>query len=214
MADHFNNFIIVGFTQPEITNDVRLESNYIRFFLETEAIDFFHIRKPKCKDWEVAALIDFIPSFLHSRLVLHSNFSLFNSYCLGGLHYKQESAPLVQNGVERLRITRSCHSMSELKIPCDFDFSYSFLSPIFNSISKPGYNSKFEITDNHFIAQISSRNIVALGGVTPQNFINLFKSKFAGAALLGYLWSPNRSIQDIVRDILEARLALRNIKTV
>lgn len=199
MAD----FLIIGFTPPDDSLSPEHEAGHIAELLGSGAVDLFHIRKPGLPDSYVRSLMEAIPVRLHSRIVLHSNFNLFKQFSFKGLHYKSESSALTSKFV-----SMSCHSLAELDEFPFLDLEYKFLSPIFDSISKEGYGSAFNIADPHLHDAIDGRNVIALGGVTPEFFGNLFRSKFAGAALLGYLWSPISSTDDKIRKILRCR---RNI---
>ncbi|MDR2731658.1 MAG: thiamine phosphate synthase [Fibromonadaceae bacterium] len=84
----------------------------------------------------------------------------------------------------------SAHSFGELeKIEADI----CFLSPVFDSISKFGYKSKFgkqELRDG--IAAWREHNhtplLFALGGVEAGNLAELAELGFDGAAVLGAVW--------------------------
>ena len=65
-------------------------------------------------------------------------------------------------------------------------YSYVTLSPIFDSISKMGYVSKFRLDE--LPAALAGKRVVALGGVTPEAFPALREAGFIGAAMLGWLW--------------------------
>ena len=62
---------------------------------------------------------------------------------IGGVHLnKRNNYAIPPFGPMRVRISVSCHSIEEVKEwkpKCD----YVFLSPIYNSISKEGYEAKF-----------------------------------------------------------------------
>jgi thiamine-phosphate pyrophosphorylase len=82
------------------------------------------------------------------------------------------------------------------------DIDYVTLSPIYNSISKPGYNSSFDLFDAQLLSALKRQKVIALGGVTPDKFQQLHDAGFAGAALLGYVWRDDyngfiQSLSDI-----------------
>lgn len=185
MAD---NFKIIGFTSPSEWTSAEAEADSIIQFLDSEAIDFFHIRKKQSSESYTRSLLSMIPERLHSSLVLHSHYDLLKFFHLKGSH-----------GI----ISKSCHSLQELKEGRGVE--YSFLSPIFDSISKKGYESRFSLQDENLINSIAGLPVIALGGVTPDDFQKLFQIKFAGAALLGYLWSPNSTLCEKISHIKEAR---------
>ena len=198
MAD---NFLTVGITTPFPFMSPQNEAKHISNYLESRAIDLFHIRKPASGYEYTRILIRSIDQNLYPRLVLHSHYSLNNEFNLGGIHIKQ-TCPV--NTVKYSFKTRSCHSLKECNVNPEL-YGYSFLSPIFDSISKEGYLSGFTLDDPVLLHNTSKLTIVALGGVMPHLFQKLFNAKFAGAALLGYLWSPKNSINERIDSLLKAR---------
>ena len=72
-------------------------------------------------------------------------------------------------------------------------YDYIFLSPIFNSISKQGYNSNFTHKELLVLKRISLINdkVYALGGVNKDNLVDVTSFGFGGASVLGYLWCDN-----------------------
>ncbi len=76
------------------------------------------------------------------------------------------------------------HSIEQLDQSENFD--YVTLSPIFDSISKPGYKSAFNL--ENISRYIRGKKVVALGGVTPDKFPALRDAGFFGAAMLGHFW--------------------------
>lgn len=203
-------FTVIGITTPDATENPKDEAEAISHFLTSGAIDLFHIRKPQTDEKYVSHLLDFIPKALHGSLVLHSHYSLFSHYDFGGLHFK----PGINIGIhfselkDKKIISKSCHSLDEIR-ETDEEFSYRFLSPIFDSISKIRYKSAFSVDDPSLKEAVKGKKIIALGGVIPEYFPKLYDTKFAGTALLGYLWSPKTSIESKINDILFYRNKIR-----
>lgn len=204
-----DNFRIIGFTLPDSTFSHEEEALTIQKLLSSDAVDLFHIRKKEVPDEKVARLIESLPSELHNRLILHSNFSLFSRFDFGGFHYKEESRLLIPPSGRNVSISRSCHSIAEL-CKDSARYNYSFLSPVFDSISKRGYTSNFNLSDASLPNVLKEYPVIALGGVRPEYFQKLNDVKFAGAALLGYLWSQKIKIEDTIDSILSYRKLLKN----
>lgn len=198
-------FKIIGITRPDAYFAPGIEAKVISCYLKSEAVDYFHIRKPDTDKHYFETLMEEITSDLHHRLTIHSHFELFDKYDFGGLHLKGNVS--FQSGEKQIRLSRSCHSLSEL---CDSDsgLEYRFLSPIFDSISKSGYKSAFNLHSPDLPSLIRNKNVVALGGVTPSHLKNLFDLKFAGAALLGYLWSLEKDVSSTIRELIDSRKLL------
>lgn len=77
------------------------------------------------------------------------------------------------------------HSLDELKNHKG-KYEYAFLSPIFNSISKQGYKSNFDL--NEVKEKIKEENIIALGGIDEDKIEACRELGFAGVAVLGSVW--------------------------
>lgn len=162
------------------------EASKIASLLEEEGYDYVHIRKP---DWtlrDVRNLIEDIPYRLRRQLKLHGHFQLLSEMQLGGAHLNSRN-PNVPDCA--LKLSRSCHTLSEIDDLSTNGYEYVTLSPIFDSISKEGYRSQFKL--DAISERIKGKNVVALGGVTPAHFKILEEKGFYGAALLGYIWKSN-----------------------
>lgn len=61
----------------------------------------------------------------------------------------------------------SAHGLEEVEWACRCEVDYITLSPVFPSISKPGYGTADRLSDLAEAASITSIPIVALGGITP-----------------------------------------------
>ncbi len=139
-----------------------------------------HIRKPSASAAEIEALIRNIDTECYPRLSLHDHFEIAAGYSLGGIHINRRNsrAPSGWKGL----VSRSLHSVEE--IPA-YDYDYAFLSPIYPSISKPGYCGNFDFAQ---LKSVVNSKIFALGGVTPEKFGEIQSLGFGGAAMLGAAW--------------------------
>ncbi len=143
-----------------------------------------HIRKPGADALHVAALVRAVPPQLRGRLSLHDCFEVAADAGAGGVHLNSR-CPAPPTGWHGL-VSRSCHSLDELGHRRHFD--YVFLSPVFDSISKPGYRAAF--TEEELTASpLVDSHVVALGGVTPARLGAVARMGFGGAAMLSAAWS-------------------------
>lgn len=146
-----------------------------------------HLRKPKATYSQMEEIINCIDKRYYDRIVVHDHHELAVKYNLGGIHInsRNRERPIGYNG----SVSCSCHSISELKDKRD-EFDYLSLSPIFNSISKEGYQSNF--TASQLIKArkdgIIDDKVYALGGVDADNISLLGHYGFGGAMILGYMW--------------------------
>ncbi len=173
-----NGFLKIGITSP---GPIENEALRIAAFLRSGEVDYMHIRKPEWDISEVRRLISGIDPELHPRLRIHGHFSLLGEFRLAGVHINYRN-PFPPQGCTS--VTKSCHTIEEIgKAGC---YEYVTLSPVFDSISKAGYHSAFDLNDLR--DKIAGQRVVALGGVTPDKFPELMEAGFYGAAMLGSLW--------------------------
>ncbi|MGF1636570.1 MAG: thiamine phosphate synthase, partial [Cyclobacteriaceae bacterium] len=155
-------------------SDIQNE-HYLLNLLFCEGLEIYHLRKKNYSRDQMKAYIEKIPHYFHDRIVLHTHFDLIHEYNLKGAHftkactfedYKIESPD--QNFTNNFQhLSFSLHSIQEIK-QIGSAYNYIFLSPIFDSISNTGYNSKFRINDlKIFLADMENRpEIIALSGIT------------------------------------------------
>ena len=145
--------------------------------------DYVHIRKPGYNSQQIKSLINKIDPTLRKRITLHDHFEVAEETGIGGIHLNQRNNSVPVNW--RGRLSRSCHSPEECE--CADKYDYVTLSPIYPSISKPGYKRCFDSTALHDLLQ-SGRRIIALGGVKQEQLSRLKEAGFHGAAMLSDAW--------------------------
>lgn len=199
------NFLIIGLTNPGRHDSAGEEAAEITAYLESGAVDIMHIRKPEAEESYVKELAENIPAQFRKRLVAHSHYRILMEAGAGGIHDK-EGAGNIFKGARFM--TKSCHTIEEcLREPGKY--RYRFLSPVFDSISKKGYKSAFTPDSVELRKTLMETPVVGLGGVTPERFGKLFDAKFAGAALLGYLWSLKTTQEEKIESLLAERRKLK-----
>lgn len=142
-----------------------------------------HIRKPGSSPDELVTLLQSIPRRYYPALSLHDHFALAEEFSIGGIHLNGRN-PLCPQGWRGI-VSRSCHSIEELSQSTNLD--YRFLSPVYDSISKPGYTGRFS-PEELSGSNINLSNVFALGGVTRQRLPELKRAGFGGAAMLSEAW--------------------------
>ena len=193
-------FMVIVITKPEFFEG---EAEQIVQLLDSGRADLVHIRKPlvsladSARGLELAELdglerlerlIQALPARVYGRLVLHDCFELALKYQLHGVHLNSRH-PQPPQGFKGA-ISISCHSLKELAECRKKPYAYMSLSPIFDSISKPGYHSAFtaeEIVKARRQGLIDER-VMALGGVTFDKVNDVLKMGFGGAMILGDAW--------------------------
>ena len=181
MSD-ISSLMIIAITSSDIVHE---EDIIISSILEEKRAHYVHIRKPYWDCGQTRKLIRRIPEKFHPQLKLHDHFSLLKEFNIGGVHLNNRNP--VPLGDAR-NISKSVHSLAELKDIQNFE--YVTLSPIYESISKPGYKSDFNLIE---VKQaINRKRVVALGGITPDKFPELIDLGFFGAAMLSYFWPQKK----------------------
>ncbi|MCD8176408.1 MAG: thiamine phosphate synthase [Tannerellaceae bacterium] len=91
-------------------------------------------------------------------------------------------------------------------------YEYLFLSPIFNSVSKQGYNAAFP--EKQLISAaargIINPKVIALGGIGKDNLEQVAAWRFGGVALIGNIWGDYATTGDI-RGLLKRYKELQTI---
>lgn len=186
-----------------ITTDTYLPDEHkIIDALFNAGLQRLHIRKPRLTAPETCHFIKTISEEHREKLAIHHHHELYAEMGLGGIHLSSIDwdTPGTLRQVKDLPATAlsaSLHSWAELDrlpIAC----SYVFISPVFDSISKPGYTASIDMDELMSIktpqaaGAIPLPKVYGLGGVTAANIGILKQKGFDGAAVLGAVWqSPD-----------------------
>lgn len=175
---------LIIITSPDFLPD---EARILTALFEA-GLDMLHVRKPKADMHEVEKLLQEIPLDYRSRIVIHDFFLLKEPYFLGGIHLNSRYSEVPENYHGLL--TRACHSLEEVEATAH-RFSYVLMSPVYDSISKQGYRSGYsgEVLRQAQKKGIIHEKVVALGGISAANLLEIKSLGFGGAALLGDIWN-------------------------
>jgi thiamine-phosphate pyrophosphorylase len=159
-------------------------------------MEILHIRKPDFSKKEYIDLLNKIKQKYHNRIKVHEFFELTETYNLLGVHLNVRNPNYI--GKKKLNITKSVHSIEELENIDKYD--YVFLSPIFDSISKKDYLSKFseEVLATASANGKINRKVIALGGINQQTLPLLKKYAFGGVAILGDIWKTGNVVTNFL----------------
>jgi len=147
----------------------------------------FHLRKPTADEAAHRKFMDGILPQYHNRVALHHFHTLANDYNIKRLHHTESfrKCSTVGDFSQRYIFSTSIHQIAE--IDHISQYHYSFFGPVFNSLSKPGYQG---ITHPGFnIKQPKTTKLIALGGIRPDNIEEVKAMNFDGVALLGTIWN-------------------------
>jgi|HubBroStandDraft_1064217.scaffolds.fasta_scaffold221024_2 thiamine monophosphate synthase len=162
-----NGFLLAVITSP---GEIPREAEYMEGLLEA-GLERLHLRKP---GWAVEELLERLAPRWKSRLVVHGSAEL-----------------AARHGVEKVHRVNSTsvHSWEELRaLPPGLD--YAFISPVFDSISKPGYQAAADLLEIP-PGPLPCRP-VGLGGVSADTIGLMLTRGWTGAAVLGWIWEKPR----------------------
>ena len=167
-----------------------------------EGLQYFHVRKPRFTKRDMTEYIEAFPENYRNRLVLHSYHQLAYQYKLAGVHLsrrhrKRGKMYFLQLWFRRIMhpkmiVTRSFHKLTDLTTD-KRRYAHVFLSPIFDSISNSSLSAGFSKRALLIIINQSKHDVLALGGVRPENMKTIFELGFAGAAMLGAIWKEDHN---------------------
>ncbi|GAB4205861.1 MAG: thiazole tautomerase TenI [Bacteroidia bacterium] len=82
---------------------------------------------------------------------------------------------------------------------------YIIYGPVFQSISKKNYSPKMKFSEMqsqlNYVSENTEIPIIAIGGITPDNFQDALKAGFSGLAIRGYVWNshhPEKKFQTLI----------------
>jgi thiamine-phosphate pyrophosphorylase len=179
-----------------ISNPVAVaDENIIINNLFQAGLKSFHIRKPESDIQSVKELLNGIAPCFYERIALHQFHEMANDFGIHRLHYTESAR--IQSSPQQWKLqvekgfilSTSIHDTTLL--PELNHFEYAFYGPVFDSISKPGYQSKLSADFKLDKTNRSKPKVIALGGVELSNLLNIKQMGFDGAAVLGTLWNES-----------------------
>lgn len=186
-----------------------VEEDKIITTLFEEGLDILHLRKPETPAMYSERLLTLIPKQYHKRIVTHEHFYLQEEFNLMGIHLnvRNPKEPHDFSG----HISCTCHSLDEVRNKKHF-YDYLFLSPIYDCITKDGVSSGFEAKELRQAGKerIIDNKVMALGGITPNNILEIKDYGFGGAVVVGDLWNKFNACTD--RDYLEVIRHFKKLK--
>lgn len=180
--------LIVISSEKDLVNEVTLVND-----LFESGMELFHLRKPGWKIEQQSVFLKNIKKEFLPMISVHQHHETIPEFDLKYYHTKEKDRKNLVK-IDGLKYSTSFHDYTDLQFESHF-WDYCFLSPVFDSISKAGYKSKFE--NNFSIEGDLYQRVFALGGVTKNNIEDVFKKEFYGAAVLGAIWNdPKNGIRN------------------
>jgi len=163
------------------------ESSLINLLFEA-GLQVFHLRKENVDEAAYRKIIEGISPEYHSRIALHHFHSLAKDYNINRIHHTESFRKERNNGElpENKIFSTSIHHLADREQIGQYD--YSFFGPVFNSLSKPGYQGVIP-PDFRLEKQQSTPKIIALGGIGLTEIDLVKEMNFDGVALLGSIWN-------------------------
>lgn len=162
-----------------------------------------HLRKPGITKTELLHFLQNIPEEYHCRTVVHQHYEVTAQFGLKGIHLPERFREsrgkdlkefLSEYREKKLSVSTSFHAVPDIKSYRKYTFDYAFLSPVFDSISKKGYQGQlFDLSGEKLPFPV-----IALGGVTPRHISRLKNMGFSGAASLGYVWNSKNPTETFI----------------
>ena len=179
--------LIVISSPTPITNEASLINQ-----LFDEGLSVCHLRKPESSSQELVLLLPEIIPIHYSKIALHSHHYMAKSFGINRLHYTEASRKQLSDtdfSEKENTLSTSVHSISDYENLSNY-FEYTFLSPVFDSISKPGYHAQ-----SFDLSKKNETKLIALGGIDETNCMKAFEMGFDGVALLGSIWSSENKVK-------------------
>ena len=153
----------------------------------------YHLRKPTWTWLQTQRWLDGWSREDRARCVVHHHHDLVAALALGGRHWRDDDRAPLNPVTDRGLTSRSCHDLAGLESALG-RYHAVFFSPIFPSLSKPGYEP-LEPPGLRLRALLEGRNVeqrstqvLALGGVSAERLDECRERGFDGVGLLGAIW--------------------------
>ena len=165
-------------------------------------LQLLHLRKPQATENELRDYLKQIPKKFYKKIVIHSHYKLVKEFNLKGAHLTEKARKVKRLNPSLKIISTSFHTTTGI-LKSRRKYEYVFLSPVFDSISKKGYKSNFNLEDlKPFLKK--NKNVVALGGVNTTNIKIVKQVGFSGATVIGAIWqnkNPVKSYKELALKI-------------
>lgn len=159
-------------------------------------LPLFHVRKHHFNEVMMLAYVRGINPEHRSQLVLHSHYHLAEQLGIERLHFSETKRLKMGSrpDFKKFKLSTSTHAMDTFN-RLDQKWDYAFLSPVFPSISKPGYGAKKTVFDQLKNRTNHQVKLIALGGMTPENISEVKQAGADGVALMGCVWQAENPLK-------------------
>jgi len=177
-----------------VANEAQIINN-----LFANGLEHLHLRKLETSKDKLADLLRQIEPVYYERIALHQFHDLAEEFGIRRLHFTTAHRKhvgqheLLKYSDAGFTLSTSVHALEEIT---ELDnFNTLFYSPVFDSLSKPGYagtlTNDFKLGDNYI------DRLIALGGISIDNIIQTKTMGFQAAAVLGAIWNdPSTALKN------------------
>jgi thiamine-phosphate pyrophosphorylase len=166
--------------------------------LMDEGLEIFHVRKPGLNMKDTIDLLLQIKPEHRSKLAMHDHHAIAEKVGTKRIHFSEEKRGYTPDHelkhwrAKQYILSTSIHTLDQyLELPAHFD--YTFLGPVYDSISKSGYRASFAF---HLETGPRTIEVIAIGGITPEKVKQVEAARFDGAAMLGAVWQePGQAVK-------------------
>ena len=175
-------------------DDIQNEARQINELFDA-GMKLFQVRKPDSSIEKIhSLLVDIDPRHRH-EVVLHQHHEIAAAFGLKRRHFPEAIRVSQADALDNLQrtglaLSTSIHSLNDLEDLRAFE--YAFFGPVFNSISKFGYNANLP-AGFCLPARAARPAIIALGGIDQCNIQQAKSMYFDGVAVLGAIWNRGDS---------------------
>ncbi|WP_157955999.1 thiamine phosphate synthase [Flavobacterium kingsejongi] len=186
-------------THPE---QIANESSILQTLFEN-GLERLHIRKPDYTPAQIQKYLDGIAPEYRWKTVVHQHHFLAVDYDCSGVHFSVEKRMatkpeiFAKHKADNFTISTSVHNVAEAASVSDA-IDYSFIGPVFHSISKPGYSPKIDFSSLEFKQLLHTTALVAVGGISPETIDQALDYGFNSFALLGTIWNSHTPLQNFI----------------
>lgn len=177
----------------------------------------FHLRKQGFNSAMIKEYLSQIPEPYWHKIIIHSKHHLAAKYPIGGVHFTKKDRTnkirlwilhkYLRRKKPKLVFTSSFHSLESL-IAETRNYSYVFLSPVFDSISKSNYQGRFHNSNFDILLKKVNQRVYALGGVDSSKVEDIFKMGFSGMAVHGSIWESEDPVGKFteIKDVCQEKI--------
>jgi len=164
--------------------------------------DALLLRRPGYTADACAQLLEQTTPACYPKIMVAGHWDLYRRFGLMGVHVNEQQRlhtsrqQLLQYRRQGCRTSTGMHSVAALPLALH-EWDILLLSPVFDSISKPGYKGQLA-PDQPLPPHKGGARVLALGGVHAGNAALAKKMGFDGLALLGAIWqTPAKAVEQL-----------------